>query len=254
MHIGWAFSGNELPGHDALLDSYSDQEFASPTRSTLPLLEYWQSPEPRIRELTEAFGLVPPARVQLNFEHKVSPPRGTGGPSCTDLMVTSPDLAIAIEAKWTEPRYKTVRDWLGNSTNREQVLQGWCDLLEKRASRRVLGSNLHELPYQMVHRAASVCHQRDKSNCWLVYSVFETTEKKRLEYLADLVHLRDVLGSRSSLGIALADCAIEQSQLLIALRKQWDAGERHLHVPVLRGLKSGELISVQLKKIHLLTA
>ena len=254
MQIGWAFKGGELAGHDALLDRYSDQEFDSPTRSTIPLLEYWRSPEQRMRELTAALGVPLPPRVQLNFEHMVFPPRGRGNPSYTDLMAISPGLAIAIEAKWTEPRYEVVEEWLGDSTNRAEVLRGWCDLLEQRAANPILEGDLHGLPYQMVHRAASACHQRDVSSCWLVYLVFETTAKERSEYLADLAHLRDVLGSRSSLGIALAECSIEQSRFLIELRRQWDTGERHLHVPVPQRLKSGGLLGAQLAKVHRLTA
>lgn len=239
LQITWAFKGAGLAGHDTLIDAYPDQEFDSPTRSTIPLLEYWRSPEQRVRELTTALGLLVPPRVQLNFEHKVRPPRGRGNSSHTDLMVSSPGLAIAIEAKWTEPRYKTVGDWLDGSTNREEVLQGWCDLLEQRSANPILEGDLHGLPYQMVHRAASACQQRNASSCWLVYLVFETTEKQRSEYLADLAHLRAVLGSRSSLGIALAECSMEQTRFLIELRRRWSAGERHLHAPVLQKLKNG---------------
>ena len=254
MQIEWAFKGSELAGHDALLDRYPDKEFNSPTRSTIPLLEYWRSPEQRMRELTAALGLPVPPRVQLNFEHTACPPRGRGKASCTDLMAISPELAIAIEAKWAEPRYEVVGDWLRDSTNKAQVLRGWCDLLKQRGANPILEENLRGLPYQMIHRAASACHQRNASSCWLVYLVFETTAKKRSEYLADLVQLRDVLGSRSSLGIALAECSIEQSPFLIELRRRWDEGERHLHVPVLKRLKSGGLLHAQLKKVHPLTA
>ena len=61
MQIEWAFKGNELAGHDALLDRYPNDEFDSPTRSTIPLLEHWRSPKQRMLELTSALGLpVPP--------------------------------------------------------------------------------------------------------------------------------------------------------------------------------------------------
>ena len=254
MQIESAFKGNELAGHDALLDRYPDKEFNSPTRSTIPLLEYWRSPKQRMLELTAALGLPVPPRVQLNFEHTVRSPRGRGKASCTDLMAISPELAIAIEAKWTERRCKVVGDWLGDSTNRAVVLRGWCDLLEQRGANPILEEKLRGLPYQMVHRAASACHQRNASSCWLVYLVFEITAKKRSEYLADLVQLRDVLGSGSSLRIALAECSIEQSPFLIEFRRRWAAGERHFHVPVLQRLKSGGLLHAQLEKVHRLTA
>ena len=125
MQIGWAFKGSGLAGHDDLLDRYPDQEYGSPIRSTIPLLEYWRSPEQRMRELAAPLGLSVPPRVQLNFEHMVYPLRGRGNPSYTDLMVISPQLAIAIEAKWTEPRYEAVGDWLGDSTNRADLRGLW---------------------------------------------------------------------------------------------------------------------------------
>ena len=78
LQIAWAFKGSGLAGHDALLDRYSDQEFDSPTRSTIPLLEYWRSPKQPMRELTGVLGLPVPSRVQLNFEHTVCP-REAGG-------------------------------------------------------------------------------------------------------------------------------------------------------------------------------
>ena len=125
MQTEWAFKGGGLGGHDALLDRYPDEEFNSPTRSTIPLLEYWRSPEQRIRELNSALGLPVPPRVQLNFEHTVCPPRGRGNPSHTDLMAISlPDLAIAIEAKWTEQRYQIVGKWLRDSANRKEGAAG----------------------------------------------------------------------------------------------------------------------------------
>ena len=255
LQTEWAFKGGGLGGHDALLDRYLDEEFNSPTRSTIPLLEYWRSPEQRIRELNSALGLPVPPRVQLNFEHTVCPPRGLGKPSHTDLMAISlPELAIAIEAKWTEPRYQIVGKWLRDSANRKEVLRGWCELLEQRGANPILEGDLRGLPYQMVHRAASACHVKDASSCWLVYLVFEPTARKRSEYLADLTHLRDVLGSRSSLGIALAECSIEQSRSLIELRRRWDNCEHHLHVPVLQRLKRGGLLRAQLEQVHCLTA
>ena len=111
--------------------------------------------------------------------------------------------------------------------------QGWSirsqtliERAERRSGRHCSLRNLLEpktvdpRPVKMVHRAASACHVKDASSCWLVYLVFEPTARKRSEYLADLTHLRDVLGSRSSLGIALAECSIEQSRSLIELRRR----------------------------------
>lgn len=256
MQISWAFKGTGMAGREAVLESYPDLEFDSPTRSTIALLEYWRSPERRIRELAASLGFSVPSQTHLNFEHRVRPPRGSGPPSHTDLMIMSPELAIAIEAKWTEPRYQVVGDWLANSdnrNNRENVLRGWCDFLKRRATKPIRMEELRELPYQMIHRAASACYRKSVSSCWLIYLTFETTSKKRSEYLTDLHQLRIVLGSRSSLGIALVECNIAASQTLTELRARWDSGERHLHASVRQGLKSGRLLDAWLEKVHHLT-
>ena len=165
-------------------------------------------------------------------------------------MVLSPEQAIAMEAKWTEPRYPVVAKWLTGSSNRKAVLQGWCELLEQHGARPIKEGSLFELPYQMVHRAASACHAIKTGPPLLVYLVFKPTARKRAEYLSDLSRLRDVLGPRSALAIALAECSIEQLPLLAELRRRWDAGERHLHEPVLRALKSGDLLRAVLERVH----
>ena len=254
MRVEWAYKGHGVTGFDALLDSYPAKEFDSPTRSTIPLLEYWRVPEQRIRELTNALSLPLPRGVRLDFEHRVYPQRGKGKASHTDLMVITPEFAIAIEAKWTEPRYENVGSWRGGSRNRRKVLRGWLDLLERRGAGPILKRDVRELPYQMVHRAASACHVEGVSNRWLVYLVFEATSDSQSEYLTDLNGLREALGPESSLGIAYAECQIEPSPSLTGIRHRWDAGERHLHVPVLRDLKSGRFMRVRPGQVLPLTA
>ena len=257
MQVEWAFTGSRVAGHEAVLDRYSVQEFDSPTRSTIPLLAYWRSPEERLRELTPALGLPLPGRVELNFEHTVYPPRGRGKASCTDVMVIAAEFVLAIEAKWTERRDKTVGDWLNDSSNpsnRAKVLRGWCDLLEQRGVNPIRECDIRGMPYQMIHRAASACHPRgDATNRWLVYLLFETTQRNRSEHLDDLARLRDLLGARSTLEIGLIECSIEPSPALGELRRRWDTGERHLHEPVLQHLKCGELLRARLDRVHRLS-
>ena len=254
MQIEWAFTGSGVAGHEEVLDRYSVQEFDSPTRSTIPLLAYWRSPEERLRELTAALGLPLPGRVELNFEHTVYPPRGRGKPSCTDLMVLSTEFVVAIEAKWTEPRYQAVDRWLNGSANRTEVLRGWCDLLEQRGADPIRERDLRGLPYQMIHRAASACHPHGAARShWLVYLLFETTQRNRSEHLDDLARLRDLLGPRSTLEIGLVECSIEPSPVLGELRRRWDTGERRLHVPVLQHMKSGGLLRVHRDRVHRLS-
>ena len=204
-----------------------------------------------MRELSVALGFVAPASVQLDFEHTVSPIRGRGKASHTDVMVTSPRSVIGIEAKWTEPRSEVVRVWLGDSANKADVLRGWCDLLEQRTARRIGERDLAGLPYQMVHRAASACDEAgSESNCWLVYMVFEATGNSLEDCLADLRSFRQVLGPDSSLGVALVECTVVPSNALLDLQTRWHQGARALAEPVREYLKSGTLLQVSMERVH----
>jgi len=166
-------------------------------------------------------------------------------------MVTAPGFAIAIEAKWTEPRYELVRDWLGNTPNKAEVLRGWCDLLERRMVGRLVERDLGTLPYQMVHRAASACDEAGvRSGCWLVYQVFEATGNSLGECLADLQNLGQLLGPGSSLGIAVIECSVDPSDALGGLRTRWREGARQLAQSVRASLANGELLSVSLGRVH----
>lgn len=124
------------------------------------------------------------------------------------------------------------------------MLRGWFDLLERCAG-PIRQRDVRDLPYQMIHRAASVCNVNEAANRWLVYLVFDATTIKRRQYLTDLGGLREALGPESSLGIALVECRIEPSPSLTDLRQRWDAGERHLREPVLQRLRQGALLKVQ---------
>lgn len=243
-----------MESHASLLGCYGDGEFDSPTRSTIPLLEFWRCPNERMRELSDPLGMVAPRELRLDFEHTVHPPRGVGPPSQTDVMAICPDGAIAIEAKWTESRYEEVGSWLGTSKNRTEVLRGWRDLLERHAGAGVREADLRRIPYQMVHRAASACHVEKVARRWLVYLVFDLTVEKRSEYLEDLDRLRVALGPSCSLGIALVEGTIEESTLLAGLRARWADGERGLHVPVLRGLRAGTFMTARLGRVHCVAA
>ena len=255
MRIDWAFKRRALAGHDALIDGYPDKEFCSPWRSTIPLVEFWRAPEKRVRELSGALGLVVPTSIRLGFEHTVSPPLGRGKASHTDVMVTSPQFAIAIEAKWTEPRPEAVGEWLGDSTNRAEVLRGWCGLLQQRTSDRIDADDLATLPYQMVHRAASACDEASpESSCWLVYLVFNAPGNSLWECRTDLNGLRQILGRGSSLGIALAECSVDPSNALLDLQGRWSRGARALAEAVRESVKNGGILQASLERICVLAS
>ncbi len=166
-------------------------------------------------------------------------------------MLTSGGVSLAIEAKWTEGRHEDVNTWLRKppEPNRIDVLEGWLDLLRRYAPIEIDICDVAALPYQMIHRAASVCYSKAKS-CWLVYQVFNMDSRKRKEYLSDLQTLATLLKSGPGLRFCLAECRIEPTDLQTELERKWVQGERHLREPVLNGLKAGNLLDVHLDRVE----
>jgi hypothetical protein len=144
---------------DDLLPLYGPDEFASPTRSTVPLLSFLKHGGPLLQDLlAETVGGSDPAGIHV--EYTVDPPKGQGKASQTDAMLLRNEHACALEAKWTEPPYSDVRTWIAegkNRENREAVLSGWLSLLQDFTGRALKVEDFGQTTYQMVHRAASAC-------------------------------------------------------------------------------------------------
>ncbi len=184
-----------------VISYFGAKEFKSPTRSTVPLLS-WLKHEPSfVCSLLNELGM--PADCTLHLEYTVNPPKGKGQASHTDLMVLAGASSLAIEAKWTEPRYKTVSDWLNKGAapnNRLNVLTGWLNLLQPHSGDSLARADFSSAVYQMVHRAASASASGKSPR--LAYLMFDpspdpnTADKQTI--LDDLNHLWNLLGSPRS--------------------------------------------------------
>jgi len=181
----------------AAIPMYGGREFQSPTRSTVPLLSWLKYEQPMVNSLLRDMGLHPDCTLHL--EYTVAPKQGAGVASHTDLMVRQQGCALAIEAKWTEPRYDTVSKWLkkgSNLQNRKDVLTGWLGLLQKHAMHELHIEDFSGAIYQMVHRAASACAVGEKPK--LAYLVFKPSPDPRTAVIQtirdDLTHLWNLLG------------------------------------------------------------
>ena len=149
-------------GYESVVEAiplYGKREFASPTRSTIPLMSLLIHDPATFREIVRRLGM--PECHELCLEHQVRSPRGKGKASHTDVMLRWEADALAIEAKWTEPMGKTVAEWRGKKegdTNRAKVLEGWLDLLRHRLQTPLDAADFEFVLYQMLHRAASAAH------------------------------------------------------------------------------------------------
>lgn len=248
--VRWTRAGTAVPDFPALLAQYPASEFASPRRSTVPLLGYWRSGAVPLAEFSAAIG-VPAARsAELHFEFEVPVQAGSGKPSCTDLMVLTESAVVAIEAKSTEPRYAEVATWLGTpaAANRSDVLRGWLGLLQRCCGRRITIDDVGHLPYQLVHRAASACYPAGPRR-WLVYQLFEVPALEQTSYLQDLRALADLLGPTRDISIALVACDLQASAAYAELESEWVRGSRDVSGAVVAGLLAGNLIAPQIQSV-----
>ena len=215
----------------AVLDRYKDSEFKNLTRSTIPLLVYWRDPQRILHLLRNELGiddLDDRADVRFEFATKVKRP-GRGKASMTDVMVTSPSARIAIEAKWTEPRYLTVADWAGTSRNKAHVRNHWLALIGRITPFRD-GTSIDALVYQMLHRTASACASQPQ-RAIVLYQVFDDG-RHRVDYASDLTALASALEPSPRLDFWLQTIRLARAEDYRSVEREIAMTPRH-RVPAL---------------------
>lgn len=203
------------------LSKYAADEFASPTRSTVPLLS-WLKHEPLMVSALLHY-MAMPDNCEFHLEYQVKPPEGKGQASHTDLMVIDDKSALAVEAKWTEPRYEPVEEWLSagsNRSNRESVFNGWLSLIQKHASKTLDIGAFKDAVYQMVHRAASACATGSKPGlAYLAFKYSPPAPKAATSQQIhdDLKHLKDLLGNPAGFPFYLIEVYITPTDAFKAI-------------------------------------
>jgi len=197
----YLYDGDQLTFSE-LIRALPDKEFASPSRSTLPLLAWWRN-----RSLpAEIYGddnytIEVEAQVASTTTTNASGKRHKNRPSCTDIMIRGGSAAAAVEGKWTEPAYDTVARWLGPkpTNNKLAVLDHWAELVQPYCG-TIDRDLLAGCTYQMLHRTASACAQ-GRDEVVMVYQLFAVEHRRR--YIEELRCLRAVLQPRSRLRLVL---------------------------------------------------
>lgn len=199
-----------VDGLTALVRKFGPNAFASPYRSTVPLVSLACGEWPLLERIAAACGCTTASAA--HFECSVSPPGVEGNPSQADLLIRSSARTLAIEAKWTEPRYETVLQRFkrrvikladGDPEEEEHqrehqraIIESWLGLLAPHANAPLGLEKVENVVYQMLHRAASACAAG--SNPALAYVYFEPAPGGSAatadRYRADLRHLRGILG------------------------------------------------------------
>jgi hypothetical protein len=248
-------SGREFGSFDDLIRGLPPDALASPRRSTIPLLEYWRPSCNRLDGLWHRIDCPPAAVSELHFEYEVRVAAGRGKASYTDLMILADEVAVGIEAKFTEPPYEPVAVWLERKpthngcdsrsennqyrNNRLEVLNGWLHAIQKVTSRCIELEAIRELPYQLIHRTASVCSVERPRRC-LLYQVFSNEPPA---YYGDLLHTwARILGDCHELGLWVFWCRLRRSETYLRLEARWESGERELGEQVRSELLTGSLL------------
>ncbi len=241
MNMILNYGNDSVAGFNALLDRYSLNHFNSPKRSTVPLLAYWKEPE-RVLACLTRFGLHAPDTLTLAFEYDVPVQEGKGPPSCTDLMILGQNLAVAVEAKYTEPVYETVKEWLRKdySENKRAVLKGWLSLINQTTGSQLTHTDVMDLAYQAIHRAASACFPLKGEpgvSRFMVYLLFTDAEAAPQKITRDLAVLRKLIPP-DSLRFACVTIRLEKKPAFTALEDRWTREkERLLRDDVMEGLR-----------------
>jgi hypothetical protein len=217
---------SEKSDFDDLVRSMPDYAFASPRRSTVPLLDFWRVPASRLSYLEGGLGIGPLEEPALSFEYPVEVMAGKGKSSFTDLMITSATVAIAIEAKHREPSYDTCEKWLGDAqgdSNRTKVLDGWLEHLKDKDNKSLTRDRVAGFPYQLIHRTASL-FSVDAANRFLIYQVFEEGEVRAS--VPDLSSFQELLSDTRDFHVGVMSCPFRATDGFAHTLNSWDNGKR----------------------------
>jgi hypothetical protein len=233
--------GREVYSFEDLVKRLGSDAVASPKRSTVPLVDYWRVPEQRLREFWEQLRVRQPGDTEMHFEHEVPVQRGRGKSSFTDLMIFADDIAVAIEAKFTEPRYESVATWLGGTPtkNRVDVLEGWLCAIEAAVETSISRNAIREIPYQLIHRTASVCCVGRRERL-VVYQVFGDSPADY--YAEDLGRFAAAIGAPDRIAFVVLGCSCRSTDTYARLEARWDSGKRDLGDDVSEALLGGALL------------
>jgi len=249
MNIQLEYKNTPVSDYNSLIESYPKSEFDSPFRSTVPFLYFWKNIKERLDDYLGWLGLKISHTVTASFEFLVDVQRGKGRPSQTDLMVIFDEYTITIEAKYTEPRYECVQNWLRKSQNRILVLEGWLDLIHSAIGKsNIKAIDIVDLPYQLIHRCASACFP-NVAHRTLIYQCFDLDQEKEQYYKSQLQSLNQILNKPDNLNFIVLNIPLLKSSEYIDLQNRWNRGERKMYRDVIRGMKKGEFIEFGNRKI-----
>lgn len=103
-----------------------------------------------------------------------------------------------------------------------------------------------DLPYQLIHRAASACGSTRDTKA-LVYLIFGPEPEEH--YVEDLRALDGILGYPEALSMHVLHVPFTASDRFALLTRRWDNGKRHLGEEVREALLEGGLFGFETPRV-----
>lgn len=230
----------------ALCERFLGTALQSPFRSTVPLLSLIGHSPRDWHSLLKSWGM--PVDPAVHFEYCVASPKAGGNPSQTDAVIISDNGAVAVEAKWTEPRYPTVASRIRKPENDggdpRITVKGWLGHLNSFAAHHLDVDDVADVVYQVIHRAASACAIAIARSCnpHLVYLHFHPSPRNAsattAQYAADLQHLHDLLGRPPEVRFSVVEMPLHFTDAFESIRnldKRDKATSAHVRQALCRG-------------------
>ena len=116
---------------------------------------------------------------------------------------------------------------------------GFARFIEAVAETSIRRDAVTHLPYQLIHRTASVCCVSRRKR-FVVYQVFGNALAPY--YAEDLGQLAAAIAVRDRITFLVLGCAFRSTDAYAQLEARWDAGERSLGNDVRDALLAGPLL------------
>ena len=197
------------------------------TRSTVPLLCWWRDNGAKLALPNED------GSALACFEYPV-PARcntcgGRGKDSFSDVMVTTEGAAVAFEAKFTEPRYETVTNWMAKDSgngNRARVASHWLHLIGAYTGTTPEIDAIGQVVYQMLHRTASACAVAEsKRRAGVTYLVFDGGHGQQVDYTADLTLAARTLDPKAKMDFSVVSVPTRRGPAFAGVEARLTAAE-----------------------------
>ena len=250
ISLRYCFDTEPMADFPALCAQFAGKPLQSPFRSTVPLLSLIEHSRQQWNALLDSLG-EPPDGV-VHFEYRVPSPKPRGNPSQTDALIISDSTILAVEAKWTEPRYETVAKRLSkpesDGADPRLTVNGWLQHLQPFAASRLDVEDVKDVVYQVLHRAASACAVATTSRCrpLLMYLHFHPSPLQNSattdQYISDLRQLNELLGHPAKLKFVVAEIPLAPTLAFESL-KDLDKRSQATSALVIEALCHGPLFT-----------